>query len=311
MLDFFPATIVYDNWGSLLIIANVFGYALASFAYLKAKVAPTHPEDNKNSGSIIYDYFMGVEFNPRIGDFDFKLFFNGRPGIGGWNIFNLSFMAAQYHLHGKITNSIVLVTILHATYILDFFWNEDWYLRTIDIAHDHFGWYLAWGDTVWLPWMYTLQGFYLVHVPYELSRTEFIIVALIGALGYYIFRAVNNQKNDFRKDPFNATIWGKKATFIEAPYETSDGKTRKSYLLTSGFWGFARHFNYLGDLLLSFAFCAACGFNHLYPYFYIVYMTLLLVNRVERDHGRCSQKYGSKWTEYTKAVPYKIVPYIY
>jgi hypothetical protein len=27
------------------------------------------------------------------------------------------------------------------------------YLRTIDIAHDHFGFYLAWGDVVWLPFM--------------------------------------------------------------------------------------------------------------------------------------------------------------
>jgi hypothetical protein len=35
------------------------------------------------------------------------------------------------------------------------------YLRTIDIAHDHFGFYLAWGDVVWLPFMYTLQSQYL------------------------------------------------------------------------------------------------------------------------------------------------------
>jgi 7-dehydrocholesterol reductase len=37
--------------------------------------------------------------------------------------------------------------------VVDFFINEDWYLRTIDIAHDHFGFYLAWGDVVWLPFM--------------------------------------------------------------------------------------------------------------------------------------------------------------
>jgi len=42
-------------------------------------------------------------------------------------------------------------------YVVDFFWNEAWYLKTIDICHDHFGFYLAWGDLVWLPFMYTLQ----------------------------------------------------------------------------------------------------------------------------------------------------------
>jgi len=41
--------------------------------------------------------------------------------------------------------------------VLDFFWNEAWYLKTIDICHDHFGWYLGWGDCVWLPYLYTLQ----------------------------------------------------------------------------------------------------------------------------------------------------------
>jgi len=154
--------------------------------------------------------YLGRNSIPRVGDFDFKLFFNGRPGIGGWNIFNLSFMAAQYKLHGTVTNSMILVTLLHLTYIFDFFWNEDWYLRTIDIAHDHFGWYLAWGDTVWLPWMYTLQGFYLVHQPHQLSTAEFAFVISLGFLGYFIFRSVNNQKNDFRKNPKTYQIWGKK-----------------------------------------------------------------------------------------------------
>lgn len=31
---------------------------------------------------------------------------------------------------------MILVIALHAIYVLDFFANEDWYLRTIDIAHD-------------------------------------------------------------------------------------------------------------------------------------------------------------------------------
>lgn len=34
---------------------------------------------------------MGIEFNPRIGPIDFKLFFNGRPGIIAWTIINMSF----------------------------------------------------------------------------------------------------------------------------------------------------------------------------------------------------------------------------
>jgi 7-dehydrocholesterol reductase len=55
--------------------------------------------------------------------------------------------------HGFVSWRLLLLNLLHFVYVVDFFINEDWYLRTIDIAHDHFGFYLAWGDCVWLPFM--------------------------------------------------------------------------------------------------------------------------------------------------------------
>jgi 7-dehydrocholesterol reductase len=309
----FPSTIIYDNWGSLLAISNIFGYLLATFSFVKAIYFPSHPGDVKFTGHLLYDFFMGAEMNPRIGDFDFKLFFNGRPGIIGWNLINLSFMMAQYHIHGEISNSMMLVTLLHMIYILDFFWNEEWYLCTIDIAHDHFGWYLAWGDYAWLPCIYTLQGHYLTVYPHHLAQSEMIIISIMGLSGYALFRAVNYQKSMFRKTPPGEKfmIWGKPATFVEAYYTTSDGQAHQSNLLTSGFWGMARHLNYLGDLCLSFAYCACCGFNHFLPYVYFLYMTVLLMYRVERDHGRLKEKYGAKWDEYCKVVRWKIIPFVY
>jgi 7-dehydrocholesterol reductase len=305
-----PATIVYDHWPALLSVGNIFGYGLAIFAYLKAHYFPTHREDVKISGNFIYDFFMGAELNPRIGEFDFKLFFNGRPGIIGWSITNLSFMAAQYRNHGTVTLSMIMVLVLQAGYILDFFYHEDWYLCTIDIAHDHFGWYLAWGDVVWLPFNYTLQALYLTTYPYQLSSTESILIIALAFIGYSIFRVANNQKTNFRSN-HKEPIFGSPPTFIEATYRTSDGRIHQSNLLTSGFWGVARHFNYFGDLCLSFAFCAACGYIHLFPYFYFIYMTCLLLGRVERDQCRLQEKYGTKWEEYCAYVPWKIIPYIY
>jgi len=210
-----------------------------------------------------------------------------------------------------VTNSILLVTFLHFLYIVDFFYYEDWYLRTIDMCHDHYGWYLGWGDPVWLPWMYTLQGLYLVTHPVELTTVQLLLVLGLGALGYSIFRLTNNQKDHVRKANGKINIWGKPATFIRAPYKTSDGKVHESLLLTSGFWGLARHFNYLGDLTLSFAYCAATGFGHILPYFYFVFMCVLLVQRTSRDDYRCRIKYGAKWQEYCDTVKYKIVPYVF
>ncbi|XP_049748746.1 7-dehydrocholesterol reductase isoform X2 [Elephas maximus indicus] len=159
LLFWFSPTIIFDNWIPLLWCTNVLGYAVSTFAMIKGYLFPTNAKDCKFTGNFFYNYMMGIEFNPRIGKwFDFKLFFNGRPGIVAWTLINLSFAAKQQELYGRVTNSMILVNILQAIYVLDFFWNETWYLKTIDICHDHFGWYLGWGDCVWLPYLYTLQA---------------------------------------------------------------------------------------------------------------------------------------------------------
>lgn len=313
-MGFIKATIISDNWGALMVIANVFGFSLVIFSYVKALYFPSHAEDRCFSGSRFYDLFMGVEHNPRIGPFDFKLFFNGRPGIVAWTLINLSFAAKQYNDFGYISNSMILLNILQGTYVIDFFLNESWYLRTIDIAHDHFGFYLAWGDTVWLPFMYTLQSVYLAHHPISLPWWGCAATLLLGVTGYLIFRAVNHQKDYFRvamKTTGKCTIWGKPARYILAPYATTDAEQKQSYLLASGWWGLSRHFNYVGDLMNALSYCVLCGFGHVLPYFYFCFMLCLLIHRSFRDDIRCRQKYGAYWDKYCQMVPYRIIPYVF
>ncbi|KAI8800942.1 ergosterol biosynthesis ERG4/ERG24 [Cladochytrium replicatum] len=312
-LNLYPLTLIYDHWPALLVAANCYGYFLTFFTYAKAHLFPSHPADRKFSGSAAYDLFFGIEFNPRLGKlWDFKLFHNGRPGIVAWTLINLSFAAAQAKILGRVTNSMVLVNILHVIYVVDFFWNEDWYLRTIDIAHDHFGFYLAWGDSVWLPWMYTLQSHFLVRHPTDLSTPTFLLVLGLGLGGYAIFRAANNQKDLARRTNGDCKIWGRPARVVRTQFQTSDGKVHTSILLASGFWGISRHFNYVGDLMISAAMCWACGAHEwILPQFYLVYMTILLVHRIERDHQRLVGKYGKYWEEYCGVVRYKLIPYVY
>jgi 7-dehydrocholesterol reductase len=147
---------------------------------------------------------------------------------------DLSFTAYQYQNHGYITNSIIVADILHAIYVLDFFINEDWYLRTIDICHDHFGFYLAWGSVVWLPSMYTLQTQYLARHPLVLSNPLALSILLTGIGGYVLFRSVNHQKDLVRKTDGDCLIWGKKAEFVRCNFQTSDGEMHQSLLLCSG-----------------------------------------------------------------------------
>ncbi|KAF7343947.1 ERG4/ERG24 ergosterol biosynthesis protein [Mycena venus] len=309
--SWWDADIVAKQWMGLMVAASTYGIVLTVVVYVKAHVSPSHSSDRKFSGSLFHDIFAGIELNPRIGNFDLKLFNVGRVGMTAWTIVNLSFAASQYKHFGYVCNSMIVVNILQSLYVLDFFYQEDWYLRTIDIAHDHFGFYLAWGSAAWIPSMYTLQAQYLARYPVNLSQTTALVILLVGVFGYWMFRASNHQRTVARRTSGNCVIWGKKPVVITAHYTTSTGKRHTSLLLCSGFWGIARHFNYIADLILSFAMCAPCGTQNVLPYAYFVYMTVLLIHRSIRDEDRCSKKYGKDWELYKAQVPYALIPGIY
>ncbi|KAJ7795017.1 7-dehydrocholesterol reductase [Mycena olivaceomarginata] len=295
LCSLWDADIVAKQWTGLMVAASSYGTVLAVVVYVKAHVSPSHPSDRKFSGSLFHDFFAGIELNPRFGNLDLKLFNIGRVGMTAWTI---------YQKFGYVSNGMIVVNILQNLYIMDFFYQEGWYVRTIDIAHDHFGFYLAWGGAAWIPSMYTLQAQYLAHYPVNLTRTEALIIVLVGIFGYWMFRASNEQRTVARHTAGNCVIWGKKEVVITAHYTTSDGKLHTSLLLCSGFWGIARHFNYIADLVLSFA-------MNVLPYVYFVQMVVLLVHRSIRDEHKCSKKYGKDWELYKGRVPYALIPGVY
>jgi protein-S-isoprenylcysteine O-methyltransferase Ste14 len=293
------ATILYDEFGPLLTTANIFAFAFCVFLYLHG-VRSKRPE--RRSGNALVDYVMGSELNPRLGQFDLKFFCEARPGLILWVLINLSFAARQYELYAVVTTPMILVLAFQFLYVADYFYFEEAILSTWDIRHENFGWMLAWGCLVWVPFTYTLQAHYLVQHTHDLSIAAVVALVVLNMAGYVIFRGANLQKHRFRRDP-GARVWGKPAEYIQTAYGTR--------LLTSGWWGVARHSNYLGDLIMAFAWCLPAGFSHPLPYFYFFYFTGLLVHRAWRDNERCREKYGRDWQEYCRRVPWRILPGVY
>lgn len=294
---------LYDNFGSLLSVMTSFVIVFSFFLYFYGK-----KHDPRNlSGFAIHDFWMGTGHNPRIppkgGLFDLKFFCEARPGLIFWMLLNASFAYVQWEKHGEVTVAMSLVCAFQLFYIIDYFWNEPALLTTMDIKHENFGYMLAFGDLVWVPMTYSLQAFYLVEHPHALPVWAVLAIIAINMTGLYIFRAVNLQKHTFRSDPENATIWGKKAEYLE----TRTG----SKLLVSGFWGWSRHFNYVGDVLMALSWSLPCLFDSLLPYFYPIYFTILLVHRERRDHQHCFEKYGPDWELYCSKVRWRILPGIY
>ncbi|KAK8704588.1 hypothetical protein V6N13_048208 [Hibiscus sabdariffa] len=141
-------------------------------------------------------------------------------------------------------------------------------------------------------------GWWLLSNKVELSIPAAIAICtiyLIGAIGY---RGANDQKHQFKMNP-KEPIWGR-------PPKAIGGK-----LLASGYWGLARHYNYLADYLLSLSFSLVCGFSSPIPYIYPVCLIVFFVSRERRDEARCAEKYKEIWGEYCKVVPWRIVPYVY
>jgi delta14-sterol reductase len=202
---------------------------------------------------MLYDWFIGRELNPRIhlpllGEVDIKVWMEMRPGLLGWIVLDFAFMAAQYRHYGYVTDAMLMTTISQTIYVFDALYMEPAILTTIDVISDGFGFMLAFGDIAWLPFTYSLQTRYLAIHPVSLG--PYLAVPLgVLATGYYIFRSTNNEKNRFRNNPKDPKV-------AHLQYiETSAG----SKLLTSGWWGRARHINYLGDWCMSWAYCLPTG----------------------------------------------------
>ncbi|XP_046535297.1 delta(14)-sterol reductase LBR isoform X2 [Equus quagga] len=294
---------VYRHFLQFALAATVFSVALSVYLSVRARKAPREELSPASSGNAIYDFFIGRELNPRIGTFDLKYFCELRPGLIGWVLVNLVMLLAEMKLQNRATPSLamILVNSFQLLYVVDALWNEEAVLTTMDIIHDGFGFMLAFGDLVWVPFVYSLQAFYLVGHPNEVSWPVASLIIALKLCGYVIFRCANSQKNAFRKNPTDPKLAHLKTI------HTSTGKS----LLVSGWWGFVRHPNYLGDLVMALAWSLPCGFNHILPYFYVIYFTLLLIHREARDEHQCRKKYGLAWEKYCRRVPYRIFPYIY
>ena len=65
----------------------------------------------------------------------------------------------------------------------------------MDITTDGFGFMLAVGDLLWVPFVYSLQARYLAFHPVTLGPVGTIFVTLLNATGYYIFRVANGEKD--------------------------------------------------------------------------------------------------------------------
>lgn len=306
--NLFSPTIIYDNFGPLLGALNLFSLIFCLFLYLKGKYAPSST-DAGSTGNVIFDYYWGTELYPRIFGWDIKQFTNCRMGMTGWAIIILSFAAKQQEVYG-LSNSLLISVGLQLIYITKFFIWETGYLRSLDIMHDRAGYYICWGCLVWVPGIYTSPTLYLVNHPNQLPTPLALLIFALGTSFIMINYLADRQRQKVRLSPKTCKIWGKNPLLTIARYTTENGEQKENVLLASGWWGLSRHFHYVPEILGALCWSLPALFYHFLPYFYVVFLTILLIERAFRDDRRCERKYKNDWKTYCNQVPYKIIPYI-
>jgi hypothetical protein len=104
-----PADIV-ANYGRLAVTTMIVAFVLSIYLFVRAQFA-TH---RHVTDSHIYDFYHGIERHPRIGFFDLKYFFEGRPGLTAWTCFSFVFLLAQYDQTGSVHPAMIINTLLIA-----------------------------------------------------------------------------------------------------------------------------------------------------------------------------------------------------
>uniref|UniRef100_A0A3P8ZFS9 Delta(14)-sterol reductase LBR n=1 Tax=Esox lucius TaxID=8010 RepID=A0A3P8ZFS9_ESOLU len=282
---------IHSHFLQLAVSSLLLSVLLSVYLYVRARWAREDQlAPGGNSGGLIYDFFMGRELNPRIKGFDLKYFCELRPGLIGWLVINAAMALEEMKLHNLEYPSpaMILVNCFHLIYVLDAYWHEEGVLSYMDITHDGFGFMLAFGDLMWVPFTFSLQAYYLVHHPSHLSLPWIVGITALNIIGYCVFRKANSQKNAFRRNPSDPAL---------SHLRTIPTATGKS-LLVSGLWGLVRHPNYLGDLIMALRLL-----NLLIEIFYVFFRA--------RDEAQCRRKYGSAWDDYCREVRYRIIPRVY
>lgn len=199
---------------------------------------------------------------------------------------------------------MLLYVALFSFFLVDYLSFERVHLFTYDFVAERVGFKLGWGCLVFYPFFYCVGLWFASAEPNPHSGPGLLIAsAALFFAGWVLARGANLQKFAFKVHPDRARF---------GPLSQRALVSGDKRVLISGFWGLSRHVNYLGELLMASALALCLGYpGALLPWLYPLYYLVLLVPRQLDDDRRCAEKYGALWEEYRRAVPRRIVPFLY
>lgn len=183
-------SVLYDLYVELAVAAAAISSVLSIGLYLASFRSGAKLADATGTvgRSVMYDFYIGRELNPRIGPLDLKFFCELRPGLIGWVMLNLGMMSKQREIQGFVSPSMIMVNLFQGLYVWDGLFFERAILTTMDITTEGFGFMLAFGDLCWVPFVFSLQAHYLVTNDPGLPYWAVGAISCLCLFGYAIFR---------------------------------------------------------------------------------------------------------------------------
>ncbi|KRT83333.1 hypothetical protein AMK59_4846, partial [Oryctes borbonicus] len=264
--------------------------------------------------SIVYNFFMGRQINPVILDIINVKIFLFRMAFVTLTLTTTTIVLKSLSLTSLLANisfgqfnykslnidpTCLTLALMWYIYFFDgIFVLEKGLSTTFEMQYEGTG-YLSCFIYFSLPSMCGMMIKYVYDYNVQLNPLLLVIAFLQFLVGYVIYSGSNRQKDTFRKNPYSPSV-----IHLEA-IPTMQGKK----IIVSGFWGFVRHPNYLGDIIIQLSFFY---FVYNVPPGLICLMTIpTLMHRAKRDGFRCRQKYEAAWDRYCQRVRYMIVPKVY
>ena len=282
---------------------TVVGIIVSTWAFL------SRPEGHEKNWFIAWWHGRSLEHSLISSRVDLKMYLYV---VGGTMLVLNALSGAWYHYEefGADANLGVYVYAgFFVFYIFDYFVFERVQLYTYDLIHENLGFKLIWGGLIVYGWMYIMPLWGMaVHADpgYSTTFTYIWLGAMIAVFlfGWSISRGGNLQKYWFKRWPERKFLG-----FIEQRYIVAGDRK----ILYSGFWGAARHFNYIGEGVLALAVTLVFLYpGNLWAWTYMIFMVSFFVWRQFDDDKVCEAKYGAeKWAEYKSRVKYRLIPGIY
>ncbi|CED83198.1 C-24 reductase [Phaffia rhodozyma] len=141
--DIFDLTTVIDNFGPLMTVAMIVGFALTTAVYFGSVFLGWGGQPIRMSGNFFYDYFMGAALNPRIGSVDLKMWQEVRIPWVLLFLIALSATLEQYREIGYVTANMAFMLLATALYINACAKGEEMIPTTMDMIHEKDGFMLT------------------------------------------------------------------------------------------------------------------------------------------------------------------------